>query len=419
MMTRVITFLLVLALLASVASAQDAVYRPHNKYPVLDEMTVVRDALLAARDSVRQAVDDQYAKQAKAKKDAKMDLRVDWTDVEAPAGPDDFDQLWHNPPVPQYYTGTCWAFSSVSYMESEAHRIADVDVKLSEMWVVYWEYVEKARSYLLEYGHTPVDEGGESDGTLAIYAKYGAVPLSAYKGVLADDGRYDHRSLIAELKGYLKWVLDSGDIDLDRNLDYVRGILDKYLGPVPDSFQYEGRTYSPQAFLSEVLHLEPTDYVSCVSRMNKPFNTRVLLDVHDNWRRNANYLNLSLVDFYSTIKKALDMGYTMAIGGDNSEPGMDGMFDMAIVPVWDIPVDYINQASREMRIENGTTTDDHGLHLVGHTEVAGQDWFLIKDSNRSSRLGQYKGYYMWRGDYIRLKMLSFTIHKDVLGDLLD
>ncbi len=419
MFSRAISFLLLLVLLAPAALAQDAVYRPHNEYPVLDEMTVAYKARQAAQDSLRKAMDDHYAELAKAKKDAKMDLRVDWTEVAAPTSPDQFDQLWHNPPVPQYYTGTCWAFSSVSFLESEVHRLTGQEVKLSEMWVVYWEYVEKARSYLLEYGHTPVDEGSESDATLAIYTKYGAAPLSAYKGVLSADGRHDHRELISELKGYLKWVLDSGDIDLDRNIAVVRSILDAHLGPVPESFQYEGRTYSPKAFLREVLQLNPADYVSCVSRMNAPFNTRVLLDVHDNWRRNANYLNLSLDDFYETIKRALDMNYTMAIGGDNSEPGMDGMVDKGIVPQWDIPSAYINQASREMRIENGTTSDDHGLHLVGSTQVEGQDWFLIKDSNRSSRLGAYPGYYMWRGDYIKLKMLSFTVHKDVLGDLLD
>ncbi|NCQ35479.1 peptidase C1, partial [bacterium] len=126
-----------------------------------------------------------------------------------------------------------------------------------------------------------------------------------------------------------------------------------------------------------------------------------------------------LDDFMATIDKAVDMGYSMAIGGDNSEPGMDGMVDKAIIPEWDIPTASINQASREMRIENRTTTDDHGVHLVGRTTVDRVNWYLIKDSNRSSRLGQFKGYYMWRADYIKLKMLSFTVHKDVLGDLLD
>lgn len=405
----------ILILAVSGALAQDAVYRPHNKYPVLDEMTRAYDARRAERDSLRKIVDDRYAAEAKAKKDAARDLRVDWSQVVSPSGPDAFDRLWHNPPVPQFYTGTCWAFSSVSFMESEAHRIAGVDVKLSEMWVVYWEYVEKCRSYLREYGHTPVDEGGESDGTLAIYAKYGAAPASAYPGVLSADGRHDHRELIAELKGYLKWVLDSGDIDIERNLKCVRGILDAHLGPVPETFTYQGDTYDPQTFLHRVLQLDPGAYVSCVSDMRAPFGERMLFDVHDNWRR-SQYLNLSLGDFMAAIDRALDRGYTVAIGGDNSEPGMDGKFDRAIIPVWDIPSEFIDQASRQMRIENGTTGDDHGVHLVGRTTAGGHTWYLIKDSNRSSRLGEFKGYYMWRDDYIKLKMLSFTVHRDILED---
>ena len=119
------------------------------------------------------------------------------------------------------------------------------------------------------------------------------------------------------------------------------------------------------------------------------------------------------------IKNAVQDGYTVSVGGDNSEAGMDGKFDVAIVPEWDIPSDYINQGSREFRIANGTTGDDHGVHVVGYKEIGGRDWFLIKDSNRSSRLGEFKGYYFWDGDYIKLKMLSFTIHEDRLNEYLN
>jgi len=109
----------------------------------------------------------------------------------------------------------------------------------------------------------------------------------------------------------------------------------------------------------------------------------------------------------------------VSIGGDNSEAGMDGSFDKAIVPEWDVPAEYINQGSREFRIANGTTGDDHGVHIVGYTAKGGRDWFLIKDSNRSSRLGRHQGYYFWDGDYIKLKMLSFTIHADRLKEYLN
>jgi len=166
------------------------------------------------------------------------------------------------------------------------------------------------------------------------------------------------------------------------------------------------------------LALDPDDYISCVSRMDTEFGKWCLLDVTDNWRRSEAFLNLPLDTFYKVVKDAIDDGYTVDFGGDNSEPGVDGKFDCADIPEWDIPSKYIDQGSREHRIVNGQTGDDHGVHIVGYTKVKGRDWYLIKDSNRSSRLGTYKGYYFFSGDYIKLKMLAFMIHKDRLEGLL-
>ena len=76
-------------------------------------------------------------------------------------GADEFESVWFTPPVPQYYTGTCWAFCSVSFLETEAKRLYDVEVKLSEMWVVYWEYVEKCQGYLDTFGKSVLAQGGQ------------------------------------------------------------------------------------------------------------------------------------------------------------------------------------------------------------------------------------------------------------------
>ena len=88
------------------------------------------------------------------------------------------------------------------------------------------------------------------------------------------------------------------------------------------------------------------------------------------------------------------------------------------MPSFDIPGPYINQNSREYRLAHKVTTDDHGVHLVGYTHHAGHDWFLVKDSGRSSRRGTFKGYYFMRDDFVRLKMLSYTVHKDAAKDTL-
>jgi bleomycin hydrolase len=72
-----------------------------------------------------------------------------------------------------------------------------------------------------------------------------------------------------------------------------------------------------------------------------------------------------------------------------------------------------------MRFSNYTTGDDHGIHLVGYkVDPSGKMWFLIKDSGSGSFNGKNKGYYFYHEDFVKLKMLSFTIHKDAVKDIL-
>jgi len=399
-----------------------AVWRPANKYPVLEQIEARRDSLHGLVDSLKAAVDKRYEQQAKQKKDHKLDLRIDWNEVKLPKSPDAFKVVIpHLPPVPQYYTGTCWDFSGTSFMESEVMRLTGQKIKLSEMWIAYWEYVEKVTRYLHEYGHSKVDEGSETDAVLEIVKKYGWIPRDAYAGVKFADGRYDHVPMMEDIKALLAMVRKCDLWDEQTVLPMLRAILDRYMGPPPENCTWQGHTYTPREFADDVLRIHPGDYVTCQSRLEHgiyKYGQYCLFDVPDNWRRKTNYLNLPLDTWMKVIKKSVKAGYSLAIGGDNSEPGVDGKFDAADVPAWDIPAKKIDQVSREMRILDGATGDDHGIHLVGWTRVGGRDWYLIKDSNRSSRLGRFKGYYFFSGDYVKLKMLTFTVHKDMLKGLL-
>ena len=111
-------------------------------------------------------------------------------------------------------------------------------------------------------------------------------------------------------------------------------------------------------------------------------------------------------------------GHSLVIGGDTSEPGIWGLHDIAIVPTFDTPGAHIDQDSREFPFVNQSSTDDHTIHLVGITRFGDHDWFLIKDSNRSSRLGKHEGYYFYRDDFVKLKMLVITVHRDWVPELL-
>jgi bleomycin hydrolase len=305
-----------------------------------------------------------------------------------------------------------------SFMESEAFRLAGKKVKLSEIHTVYYEYLERARDFLRTRGATALGEGSEADALQRIWRGYGIVPLEAYPGVLAADGRHDHSKLFERIENYLGYVKENGYWDEAETLAVLRVYLDEFLGRPPERFDYDGGTWTPRTFMTDYLKIDPEAYVSVMSTMRSPFWTQAELDAPDNWRRSADYYNVPLDAFMGLLKTAVAGGYSACIGGDVSESGYYGFEDVAVVPSFDIPAALIDQGARELRIYNDTTQDDHGIHLVGHTRVGAHDWYLIKDSGRSARWGKLEGYYMYRDDYIKLKMLTLTFHKDVLRDLL-
>ncbi len=400
-------------------SQHKAKYVKRYEDPVLKEMEVKRKAAAKIRDKATRDIRDRQEKDDEKKKAARTKLRFDFGDVEKPASPEDFERAFYFPPVAQYYTGTCWCFAGTSFMESEVARIKDKQIKLSEMYTVYHEYLEKARRYIGERGKSEFGEGSECNAVVRMFKLHGAMPADAYRGVAADDGRHDHTGLFRELQQYLQFIKAHDTWDEESNLKAVRVILDKYLGRPPATFEFEGQTYTPKSFVRDGLGIPLDDYVVAMSTMAVPFYTKDVFDVPDNWWRCADYHNLPLDEWYAAMQHAVQAGYTVALGGDTSEPGYDGFEDAAIVPDFDVPQTHINQSSRELRFVNRSTTDDHAIHLVGHAAVADRDWFLIKDSARGCRHGKCKGYYFYRDDYVRLKMLAFLVHKDALAEVLE
>ncbi len=403
---------------AQVPPRDVAGYVDKVKDPVIAEMEAANEAdadaaraktaeILAAEDAAEQA-----------RTEPERELRFDVSGVVRPEGPEAFStRLWHLPPVPQYLTGTCWSFSTVSFLESEAHRLTGREVKLSEMWVAYWEYVAKARGFVASRGRTAFEQGSQSAAALRVLSDHGIVPLVSYPGVLAADGRHDHDLMQARMKAFLEWCRDQGFWDEEVVIACIRSILDATLGRPPESVGWEGEVVSPLE-LRDRLGLVPDDYVDLMSTLQVPFWTRGEYAVPDNWWHDASYVNVPLDAWYDVILRSVDAGLSLVIGGDVSEPGLWGEQDIAVVPTFDIPGDFIDQSSREYRFAAGVTEDDHGIHLVGRTRVDGHDWFLIKDSGRSSRRGRFEGYYFYRDDFVKLKMLTITVHRSVVQDIL-
>ncbi|MBU1096162.1 MAG: peptidase C1 [Ignavibacteriae bacterium HGW-Ignavibacteriae-2] len=353
-------------------------------------------------------------------KTEKKQYKANFDGIDIPKSKEEFKYYWHNDPkdYPQGNTGTCWAFSGTSYFESEVYRLHGNKIKLSELYTAYWEFVEKARGFVESRGTSLFDHGSESNAVERIWKKYGIVPQISYTGLGNGQQYHDHSKVFSEMSSYLDGVKRNNDWNENLVVETIKAIMDHYFGAPPAKVEVDGKWYTPTEYFNKYVNLNFDDYVEFQSTIKQPYYKYCEFEVPDNWWHSKDYLNIPLDEFIATIKNSVRNGYSICIGGDVSEPGIDGIAQAAFVPEFDIPSEYINEYSREYRINNGSTGDDHGIHLLGYLEKDGKDWYLIKDSGSSSRNGNDVGYYFYTEDFVKLKMLSFMVHKEAAKDIL-
>ena len=352
-------------------------------------------------------------------------FEMDQSGIDLPNDPSLYKTVWCNPSISQGNAGTCWSFSTTSFYESEVLRLYGKKVEISDIYSPYCEYIEKTRRFIEKRGKSEFSEGSEGNALSRIMKMYGAVPEEAYTGLI--DGRkfHSHAKMVEEMTAFLNSMKVSNAWNLEYGIETVKSIMNHYIGTPPAQFMVEGKSYTPQTYLKDYLLINPDDYVEILSYKQEPFWQQVEYKVTDNWWHNKEYYNIPLNDYMDALKNAIKSGYSLSIGGDVSESGFSRTTNCAMIPDYDIPSAYINDDARQFRFSNETTTDDHGMQLIGILENykgLGKDWFLIKDSSSGSRnIDQTSpnfGYYFFHEDYIKLKMMGFTVHKDAVKDLL-
>lgn len=361
---------------------------------------------------------DSFRQVAQEKNKKRYRLTMDYSNIDIPKSNDEFTMVEAEKPQSQGVTGTCWCFSATSFYEAEEYRLNKKIIPLSELYTVYWQYVEKVKEYVRTRGASLVDEGSETNAVQEMMSKYGAVPASVYDGLLTGQPFYDHAIMMDEIRNYLATVKAQSAWNEDVVVSTIKSILNHYIGTPPESFNYEGKNYTPKSFLKDVVKLNPNDYVTIMSLKSEPFWTKAEYKVPDNWWHSTNYYNVPLDNFMNTIKEAIKHGYSIAVGGDVSESGIDKAVGVMMVPSYDVPSSAINDDARLMRFLNGATTDDHAMHLVGYKEAKNGTWFLVKDSGSGGFNSNHPGYWYIHEDYVKLKFMTATMHKDAVKSLM-
>jgi bleomycin hydrolase len=343
---------------------------------------------------------------------------MDHSKLDFPSNKSDYTLLWHTPSHSQGNAGTCWAYGGTSYFESEVNRLHGKEVRISEIYTVYWEYVEKARLFVQTRGKSNFSQGSQANAVTKTFSLYGAVPEKEYTGLLQGRKYHSHEKMFNEMHAFLISVKENNNWNEEAVITTIKSIMNHYIDLPPTKFTWEGVEYTPKTWLTDYLQINTNDYIDVLSLLQEEFGENATYPVPDNWWDCSNYYNMPLNDFINLLNKSLKAGYSVAIGGDVSESGFVRQSQAAVIPSYDILPENITDDARQFRFSNHSTTDDHIMHIVGYTNYKGNIWYLVKDSSSGSRNNDPNasefGYYFMREDYIKLKIMTFTVHKDML-----
>ncbi|MCZ2337244.1 MAG: hypothetical protein LC127_03405 [Chitinophagales bacterium] len=162
-------------------------------------------------------------------------------------------------------SGTCWSFSTLSFFESELKRMGKPDVDLSEMFIVRNVYFEKVVKYVRLHGSLNLGPGGAFHDPISILKKYGIVPELAYPANIYDETKINHGELDEVIKAFADAIINSKNGTLTAAWKIaLNGLLDAYFGKQPDTFTFNGKSYTPTSF-AQWLGLNPDNYVDITS----------------------------------------------------------------------------------------------------------------------------------------------------------
>lgn len=353
-----------------------------------------------------------------------------------------FTTVIENPITPiknQASSGTCWAYSALSFFESEAIRLGNIKdpqqyPDFSEFFVVSHSYMDRAVKYVMLDGKLNFGAGSQFEDVAHVIRDYGIVPNKDMTGMNYGTALPAQSELDAVLAAYVGAIARNPNRTL--TTAWKRGfqaVLDEYLGECPQNFEVNGVQYTPKSY-AEAMKINPDDYIALTSFTHHPFYQEFVLEIPDNWRWDPMF-NIPIDEFIEVLDHALENGYTAAWGADVSHAGFTRnglgiLIDAAATAAgsdqerWvgkeegkPAPVKIVEaevtQESRQVGYENKTTTDDHGMHIFGIAkDQDGKKYYMVKNS--WGETGKYKGIWYVTEAFVRNQTMNIMIHKSAV-----
>ncbi|MCI6472326.1 MAG: C1 family peptidase [Bacteroidales bacterium] len=344
----------------------------------------------------------------------------------------------------QARSGTCWNYSTLSFFEAEILKKKNKTYDLCEMFVCNKNYMDRAVVKVRMHGDAQFSQGGSAYDVLYVLKTYGICPEEAMPapGTMYGDTLNNFNEFFGVMEPYVEAVAKSEAKTITPTWkNGLQGILDAYLGKCPETFRYEGKTYTPTQF-AQSLGLDWNDYVTITSYTHHPFYTAFPVEVQDNWRQPHSW-NLPMDEMAAVIDNAIMNGYTVAWGGDVSESGftrnglallidekapqgLEGS-DMAKwlkltaaekkdkIKEAGVTVKELtpSQEQRQKEYDNWTLTDDHGMLIYGIAkDQTGREYYMVKNSWGTDN--EYKGTWYMSKNFIIAKTMDYMVNKNAI-----
>ena len=311
-------------------------------------------------------------------------------------------------------SGTCWSYATVSFIETEAIRMGKKEFDLSEMYFVYYAYLNKAEDFIKFHGKANFSEGGQAHDALNVIKMHGLVPESAFSGKKYDLPYHYH----VDMAEYLIAILEKA-VKKEKGLAQTwytafKSVLESFMGKPPVNFTVAGKEYNPKSFNDSEIGFKPEDYIEFTSYSHHPYYEQFDLEVPDNWSHDR-YYNIPIDELMQIMDNAIEKGYSVDWDGDVSEDGFDNKTAKANLSEKDIKKiqDEGFQKYRQITFENYRSTDDHLMHITGTAkDKEGRLYYITKNS--WGDYNEHDGFLYMSKDYVKIKTIALMVHKNAI-----